>query len=121
MPLGVLQPRQIGDLGCNIARLKIVSAIKSTQNSVDNIKDPAVKEAAAAGLKQANDGIGSIAKALVTGQKAAADDRNTVEAGLTATGTALQGGDQTDDAVKSAGGSLQKAVSAGQDVVSKCK
>ncbi|WDK15411.1 hypothetical protein CGRA01v4_06692 [Colletotrichum graminicola] len=116
-----IESRQIGNLGCNVARLKIVSAISSTKSSVGDIKDPAVKDAAAAGLKQANDGIGKIASALLTGQKAAATDRDTVAAGLQATGTALQGGDQTDDAVKKAGESLQKAVAAGQDVVSKCK
>ncbi|KAK2021601.1 hypothetical protein LX32DRAFT_658326 [Colletotrichum zoysiae] len=119
--LGVLETRQIGGLGCNLARLKIVSAISSAKGAVGDIQDPAVKDAASAGLSQANDGIGNIASALLSGQKAAADDRNTVEAGLTAAGTALQGGDQNDAAVVKAGGFLEKAVSAGQDVVSKCK
>ncbi|KAK1599052.1 uncharacterized protein LY79DRAFT_206561 [Colletotrichum navitas] len=116
-----IEPRQIGNLSCNLARLKIVGAISSTKNSVGDIQDPAVKDAAAAGLKQANDGISNIASALLTGEKAAAEDRDAVAAGLQATDTALQGGDQTDDAVKKAGDSLQKAVAAGQDVVSECK
>ncbi|KAK1980873.1 hypothetical protein LZ30DRAFT_750463 [Colletotrichum cereale] len=117
----VLETRQLGSLSCNFARLQIVSAISSAKSSVADIKDTAVKDSASAGLKTASDAIGNIGKAIVSGQKAAAEDRNTVETGLTATGTALQGGDQTDDAVVKAGGFLQKAVSAGQDVVSKCK
>ncbi|KAK2052324.1 hypothetical protein LY76DRAFT_583633 [Colletotrichum caudatum] len=117
----VLETRQIGGLGCNVARLKIVSAISSAKDAVGGIQDATVKDAAAAGLSQASGGISNIASALISGQKAGADDRNTVEAGLTATGTALQGGDQNDAAVVKAGGFLEKAVSAGQDVVSKCK
>ncbi|KAK2000040.1 hypothetical protein LX36DRAFT_654886 [Colletotrichum falcatum] len=117
----VLQPRQIGDLGCNVARLKIVSALNSAKGSVADIQDPAVRDAASAGIKQANDGIGNIAGALLTGQKAAAADRDTVGAGLQAAGTALQGGNQTDAAVVKSQDFLTKAAAAGQDVVSKCK
>ncbi|CCF44980.1 hypothetical protein CH063_03474 [Colletotrichum higginsianum] len=116
-----LQSRQIGDVDCNVARLQIVDAISSAQDTVGGIKDATVKDAAAGGLKQASDAIGNIGVALISGQKAAAEDRTSVQTGLNATGTALQGGDQTDDAVKQAQGFLQKAVSAGKDVVSLCK
>ncbi|WQF84009.1 hypothetical protein CDEST_09023 [Colletotrichum destructivum] len=117
----VLQSRQIGDVDCNVARLQIVDAISSAQDTVGGIKDATVKDAAAGGLNQASDAIGNIGVALISGQKAAAEDRTSVKTGLNATGTALQGGDQTDDAVKKAQGFLQKAVAAGKDVVSLCK
>ncbi|KAK2050799.1 hypothetical protein LZ31DRAFT_6536 [Colletotrichum somersetense] len=90
----VLETRQIGGIGCNIARLNIVSAISSAQDAVDDIQDATVKNAASAGLSQASDGIGNIAGALISGQKAGQNDRDSVKTGLTATGTALQGGDQ---------------------------
>ncbi|GJC96413.1 hypothetical protein ColKHC_05239 [Colletotrichum higginsianum] len=92
--LGVLRSRQIGDVDCNVALLQIVDAISSAQDTVGGIKDATVKNAAADGLNQASDAIGNIGVALISGQKAAAEDRTSVQTGLNATGTALQGGDQ---------------------------
>ncbi|GKT46688.1 uncharacterized protein ColSpa_06869 [Colletotrichum spaethianum] len=73
---------------------QIVGAVSSAQDAVGDIKDANVKTAAAAGLKQASDAIGNIGGALISGQKAAAEDRASVGTGLQATGAALQGGDQ---------------------------
>ena len=90
--LGIL-PRQIGGIGCNIARLQIVSALDATGKDVNKIQDAAVAQAAKAGVDQAFGGIGQIAKALLSGQTAPASSRNTTEAGLTAASQALAGGD----------------------------
>ncbi|TLD33284.1 hypothetical protein PspLS_01284 [Pyricularia sp. CBS 133598] len=116
-----LEPRQLGDLACNVARLQIVNALSATKKNVGDIQDPAVKTAAQAGVKQAQDAIGVIGKAIISGSKPPANARDDVAAGLTATGTALQGGSKDDKAVADATSNLTKAAKAGQDVVAKCK
>ncbi|KAI6377157.1 hypothetical protein MCOR25_002653 [Pyricularia grisea] len=116
-----LEPRQIGDLACNVARLQIVNALNATKKNVGDIQDATVKTAAQAGVKQAQDAIGVIGKSLLAGEKAPATARDDVAAGLTATGTALQGGSKDDQAVTDATSNLAKATKAGEDVVAKCK
>ncbi|KAI0023306.1 hypothetical protein F4780DRAFT_729211 [Xylariomycetidae sp. FL0641] len=117
---GTLGSRQLGGLTCNIARIRIVTALGQTKDEVGSIKDTAVADKASTGLDQAGSGIGEIAKALLSGEDAPAASRDKVAAGLTAAGTALKAGDQTDEAVTNAMESLQKAKDAGQDVVSDC-
>ncbi|TLS22775.1 uncharacterized protein PpBr36_06724 [Pyricularia pennisetigena] len=116
-----LEPRQIGDLACNVARLQIVSALSATKKNVGQIQDATTKTAAQAGVKQAQDAIGVIGKAIISGDKAPASARDEVAAGLAATGTALQAGSQDDKAITDATSNLAKAAKAGQDVIAKCK
>ncbi|KZV91354.1 hypothetical protein EXIGLDRAFT_719417 [Exidia glandulosa HHB12029] len=128
-----LQSRQVGNLQCNLARLRIVGALASTTGTVEKISDATADDdvtASAAddaltGLDGASSGIKTIALALVSGQTAPADARDQVEAGLTQAKTALDSISSTDDAVTAqvtkAQKSLDKAISAGQDVVAECK
>jgi hypothetical protein len=86
--------RQIGGIGCNVARFKIVGALKSAGDSIGQIQDASVQSAAQAGLDQANGGIKQIASGLLSGQAAPAASRDEVKAGLAAMDTALAGGDE---------------------------
>lgn len=88
-------PRQIfgGNIRCNVARLGIVSALGDTMDSISQIQDPATKQAAAAGVAQANSGIREIASAIIAGDAPPQSGRETTEAGLTAAGQALAAGD----------------------------
>ncbi|KEF57667.1 uncharacterized protein A1O9_05585 [Exophiala aquamarina CBS 119918] len=115
-------PRQIfgGNIRCNVARLGIVSALGDTMDSISQIQDPTTREAAAAGVDQANSGIRQIASAIISGQAPPQEGRDTTEAGLTAAGQALAGGDTSDQAVAEAQESLDDAVASGQDVVANC-
>lgn len=88
-----VDPRQIGNLACNVARIKIVAAFGSAGSAIDDIADPAVKTAAQAGLDQANGGIKTIASAILSGDAAPATARDEVAAGLAAMNTALAGAD----------------------------
>ncbi|KAK8119814.1 uncharacterized protein PG998_004440 [Apiospora kogelbergensis] len=116
-----IAPRQQqSSAACNQARLAIVTALAQTRNSAGDIADAATQSAAEAGLDQAGAGIRTIAQAIVGGGAPPADARDEVEAGIQAAGAALQNGDQSDQAVTSAAASLQKAASAGQDVVAQC-
>lgn len=87
-----LAPRQLGNLACNIARLKIVGALGDAGDAIDNIADPATQTAAQAGLDQANGGIKTIAGSLLSGDAAPASARDEVAAGLAAMQTALGNG-----------------------------
>ncbi|KAF8921581.1 hypothetical protein CPB85DRAFT_1271480 [Mucidula mucida] len=119
-----LHSRQIGNLACNIARLKIVSNLAATKSAVSEIDDTnaAAKTAATDGLNSASDGIKTIAKSLITGAQAPAAARDQVGAGLTAAQTALDGLTSGDDpAVAEAQDKLSSAIAAGQDVVAQCK
>lgn len=88
-------PRQIfgGNIRCNVARLGIVRALGDTMDSISQIQDPATKQAAAAGVAQANSGIREIASAILAGDAPPQSGRETTEAGLTAAGQALEDGD----------------------------
>ncbi|TDL27964.1 hypothetical protein BD410DRAFT_835224 [Rickenella mellea] len=128
-----LAPRQIGNLTCNIDRIKIVAALASTKNALSGLttaaaNDPAASAAAAQateGIDSADAGVATIAKALLTLQAAPAAARDQVGAGLTQAQTALNSINSTDPAVtaklSSAQGSLTKAITAGQGVVDNCK
>ena len=84
----------LGGIGCNLARLRIVGALGDTADSVAAIQDTTVQQAASDGVKQAQDGIKTIAQSLFSGGAPPAEARKTVEAGLTAAGDALASGDQ---------------------------
>ncbi|KAI1081106.1 hypothetical protein F5B20DRAFT_71977 [Whalleya microplaca] len=121
---GTIDRRQIldklGSIPCNAARFRIVGALGDTKDAVGQIQDAGVQDAASTGLQQAQDGIGQIAQAIITGQDPPQAGRDQVEAGLGAAGDALAGGDANDTAVSDAQTSLDKAVKAGQDVVANC-
>ncbi|KAH9889699.1 hypothetical protein F4778DRAFT_753740 [Xylariomycetidae sp. FL2044] len=116
-----IHPRQIqGSAECNAARARIVSALGDTKDSVGQIQDATVQDAASTGLNQAQAGILQIGKALIAGDAPPQDGRDQVDTGLAAAGDALAGGDTTDPAVADAQESLDEAVQAGQDVVANC-
>ncbi|KAK7678074.1 hypothetical protein QCA50_013479 [Cerrena zonata] len=128
-----LATRQIGNLQCNLDRIKIVSdlaqAKKTTQTLTTQLgSDPAGSQGISAvsdGLSNAQAGIATIAKSLFTGQAAPADARQQVADGLTAAGTALASINSTDPTVTSNLDKLQtqltSAGTAGEGVVSNCK
>lgn len=88
-------PRQFlgGNIQCNLARLGIVSALGATADDISGIQDATTKQAASAGVDQANSGIREIAQALFAGQDPPQSGRDTTEAGLTAATQALAAGD----------------------------
>ncbi|KAK1675534.1 hypothetical protein BDP55DRAFT_552445 [Colletotrichum godetiae] len=110
----------LGSLSCNVARLQILGALGNTEDAVSQITDTTVQDAANAGLQQARGGISQIAKSIVSGDAPPAASRDEVAAGLAAAGTALSGGDASDQAVADAQAGLDKSVKAGQDVVANC-
>ncbi|KAJ7481003.1 hypothetical protein FB451DRAFT_155668 [Mycena latifolia] len=123
-----LQQRQVGDLQCNINRLKIVSSLASTTTAVGKIDttDPTTASAvtaAQAGLTSASAGIKTIAQSLVTGQAAPASARDQVQAGLLAAQTALAGitDPTTTAAVTAAQNQLTTTIADGAGVVADCK
>lgn len=87
-------PRQLGNLACNIARIKILAQLGIAGSAVDKIADPATKTAAQAGLDTAGGGIKAIAKALLSGDPAPATARTDVASGLSATNATLTAADQ---------------------------
>ncbi|KAH8773667.1 hypothetical protein F5883DRAFT_712488 [Diaporthe sp. PMI_573] len=112
--------RQLGGIGCNIARFQILGALGDAGDAIGEIQDADVQTAAQAGLDQANDGISQIASSLLSGSAAPADSRDQVEAGLAAMDSALADADESDAAVGDAKTALTDATAAGQDVVAKC-
>ncbi|KAK0490287.1 hypothetical protein IW261DRAFT_1412857 [Armillaria novae-zelandiae] len=92
-----LHSRQIGDIACNVARLKTVSSLAATKSAVNKIDTSNSTDAATAvtdaqtGLDSASAGIKTIATSLLTGQTAPADARDQVKNGLLAAQTALNG------------------------------
>ncbi|CAL1714152.1 unnamed protein product [Somion occarium] len=125
--------RQIGNLQCNVDRVKIVSDIAGAKSTVNTLatqlaSDPAGSDSISQvsdGIANAQDGISQIAKSLFTGQQAPADARQQVEDGLTTATTALANITSTDPDVTSnltkAQGQLQKAATAGEGVLANCK
>lgn len=89
----VVEERQLGGIGCNVARFQILGALGDAGDAIGEIQDPDVQSAAQAGLDQANDGIGQIASSLLSGAAAPADSRDAVAAGLAAMDDALSGAD----------------------------
>lgn len=125
-----VESRQLGGIGCNVARLKTVAGLRQATTAVNKIagsSDPAAASAAATaqgGLQDASAGIKTIAGALLTGQAAPAAARDQVGQGLTTADTALGNITSTDSTVTSmvadARTKVQNTISAGQDVVSQC-
>ncbi|KAK2608118.1 hypothetical protein N8I77_006751 [Diaporthe amygdali] len=112
--------RQLGGIGCNVARFQILGALGDAKDAISQIQDPAVQTAAQQGLDQANGGISQIASSLLSGAAAPADSRDAVAAGLAAMDSALSAADDSDAAVGDAKTAVADATTAGQDVVSKC-
>jgi len=125
-----VEPRQIGGVACNVARLKTVAGLRQATTAVNKLassSDPAAASAAATaqgGLQDASAGIKTIAGALLTGQTAPADARDQVSQGLTTADTALGNITSTDSTITSmvadARTKVQNTISSGQDVVSQC-
>jgi len=124
------ETRQIGDLACNIARVKTVAGLAATSAALKGVptaSNPAIATAVSSakdGLQSANAGIKTIAGALLTGKNAPPAARDEVSSGLTQAQTALQGISVTDAATSKAVSNtlskLQKTIDAGQDVVAQC-
>ncbi|KAI3396057.1 hypothetical protein diail_474 [Diaporthe ilicicola] len=85
--------RQLGGIGCNVARIQILGALGDAKDAIGQIQDPATQQAAQAGLDQANGGISQIASSLLSGAAAPAASRDDVAAGLAAMNDALSGAD----------------------------
>jgi len=125
-----VEPRQLGGIACNVARLKTVAGLRQATTAVNklvNSNDPAAASAATTaqgGLQDASAGIKTIAGALLTGQGAPAAARDQVQQGLTTADTALGNITSTDSTITSmvddAKTKVQNTISAGQDVVSQC-
>ncbi|PPQ89886.1 hypothetical protein CVT25_004808 [Psilocybe cyanescens] len=130
---GEQSKRQIGDLQCNIARLKTVAGLAKSASSIKSAiaaakSDPATVaqlQTAAQGVSSAQAGVATIAKALLTGQQAPASARQQVQDGLTAASTALgstaAADPAVDNAVANASSAVEGTTAAGEQVVSDCK
>jgi len=122
--------RQIGNLTCNIARLKIVAALAQTTSGTKKLQslvtgdDATSASNALTGLQSAASGIETIAIALISGQTASADARQQVGDGLDQAKSAL--GNITSTAsdvttqLTSVQQNLEKAIAAGDSVVANC-
>ncbi|KAJ7247392.1 hypothetical protein B0H12DRAFT_1125061 [Mycena haematopus] len=122
-----VEQRQIGDLSCNVDRLKIVTGLVSTGSAVGQIdtSDPDTATAVAAaqaGLKAAGDSIKDIAVALVAGAAAPADARTGVSQGLNDTRSALESitNSAVTASVAAAQSKVQAAIDDGNSVISDC-
>ncbi|USP79206.1 hypothetical protein yc1106_06480 [Curvularia clavata] len=105
---------------CTSARVQIVYALNDASGNVLRIQDPAVAQAAKAGIQQATGGIAQIAKAIFALQPPPAAARDTTEAGLEVAANALARGDPSDPAVTAAQDFIERAKKAGADVVANC-
>ncbi|KAJ7081425.1 hypothetical protein C8R44DRAFT_722501 [Mycena epipterygia] len=123
-----LHRRQTGDLQCNLARLKIISDVATTQNLIEQLNTTELSTASAvavaqAGLNSVDEGIQAILTAIFNNQTAPASSRDQVGMGLAAAQTAL--GTITDPSanatVTEALATLASAVTDGNNVVSECK
>ncbi|KAI0806704.1 hypothetical protein C8Q74DRAFT_1212863 [Fomes fomentarius] len=131
VPTKEIAARQIGNLQCNIDRLKIVGALTKMQKTLAAIAGGDDADAAASiqpvqdSISSAQSAIGTIAKSLLTGQQAPDDARDQVKDGLVAAGTALGNITSTDADVSAnlekATTQLSDAASAGEGVVANCK
>ncbi|KAF7342580.1 hypothetical protein MSAN_02014700 [Mycena sanguinolenta] len=122
-----VEQRQIGDLACNIDRVKILTDLVSTGSAVGQIdtSDPATATAVAAaqsGLKAVGDSVAEIALALVTGAAAPADARTAVSQGLNDTRSALESitNPAVSASVAAAQSKLQTAIDDGNAVLADC-
>ncbi|KAJ7165880.1 hypothetical protein C8R46DRAFT_291490 [Mycena filopes] len=121
--------RQTGDLDCNLARLKVVSAVATTQSLVSQINTTDLGTASAvavaqAGLASVNGAIEDILNAVFQNQTAPADSRDQLVQGLnTANSALLLIKDPSANAtlVSAARAKILDAGKAGDTVVSECK
>ncbi|KAH8102143.1 hypothetical protein BXZ70DRAFT_55412 [Cristinia sonorae] len=125
--------RQIGNLQCNLDRLKIVGDIFAASQTTKTLTKQLSADANGSslistvndGLNQASSGIGEIAVALFTGQKAPAASRDQVESGLNSAFTAVNSITSENAAVTNNVNKLktqlQAAGSAGDGVLANCK
>ncbi|KAJ7755192.1 hypothetical protein B0H16DRAFT_1458737 [Mycena metata] len=120
--------RQIGDLDCNLARLKVVSDTAAAQTLVGQINTTDLATASAVGVAQAglnsiNSAIEDILTAVFANQTSPADSRNQLEQGLnTANSALLLIKDPSANAtVSAARAKLLAAGAAGDQVLSGCK
>ncbi|KAK0205870.1 hypothetical protein DFS33DRAFT_1372397 [Desarmillaria ectypa] len=122
-----LHSRQIGNIKCNVARLKTVSNLAATKSALKEIDTSTSNTTAAAvssaqtGLDSASAGIKTIAGSLLTGQAAPAAARDQVKNGLLSAQSALNGITTGDAATTEAQTKLNDTISAGSDVVANCK
>ncbi|KAI0767510.1 hypothetical protein C8Q74DRAFT_1203295 [Fomes fomentarius] len=130
-PTHEISARQLGNLQCNLDRLKIVTTLASLQGTLKDIVgggDATAAESIKAvqdNISGAQGAIGVIGKALITGQKAPAEARDQVLNNLTDATAALGNITSTDEGVTA---SLEKATTqltnsilAGEGVVANCK
>ncbi|RDB28022.1 hypothetical protein Hypma_002207 [Hypsizygus marmoreus] len=127
------EKRQIGNLRCNINRLQTVGNLAKSNKAVAKLATASASDSIAAdaaqtakdGLAGAKAGIATIAKDLLTGQKASAEARTQTLDGLNQAKTALAGITSTDAAVTAAVADAQQKVdatlAAGGNVVANCK
>ncbi|KAH7106870.1 hypothetical protein BKA62DRAFT_685333 [Auriculariales sp. MPI-PUGE-AT-0066] len=132
-PVGHLESRQLGNLTCNIARLRIVAALARTTSGTEKLQGLTAGDDAAlasvddalTGLQGAAGGIRTIAGALISGETAPADARDQVGSGLTQAKAAFSSITSTDPDVTTQVAAVQKnldsAIAAGEDVVANCK
>ncbi|KAF9547328.1 hypothetical protein CPC08DRAFT_715823 [Agrocybe pediades] len=125
--------RQIGNLACNIARLKTVAGLSKSASAIQAATSAATADAATTsqlqtasqGISSAQDGVAKIAAALLTGQQAPDADRQQVKDGLTAASTALgsitAADPDVDSAVADASSAVESTTEAGAQVVSDCQ
>ncbi|KAI1792785.1 hypothetical protein LXA43DRAFT_316091 [Ganoderma leucocontextum] len=131
-PAAEIAARQVGDIQCNVDRLSIVGDLAGLQKTLKTLSGQVTDDAtASAGIESvtssvsgAQSAIGTIAKALLTGQTAPAAARDQVKSNLLAAQSALAGITSSDPAVTS---NLQKATTqltnagtAGEGVVANC-
>ncbi|PIL28947.1 hypothetical protein GSI_08994 [Ganoderma sinense ZZ0214-1] len=131
-PVAEIAARQIGDIQCNVDRLSIVGDLAGLQKTLKTLSTQTANDAtASAGVQSvtssisgAQSAIGTIAKALLTGQTAPADARDQVKSNLLAAQSTLAGITSTDSAVtanlQKATTQLQNAETAGEGVVANC-
>ncbi|KAJ7235253.1 hypothetical protein C8J57DRAFT_1471489 [Mycena rebaudengoi] len=123
-----LHRRQQGNLECNLARLRIISEVKATEDAVAQIDTTELKTAAAvgvaqAGLKSIDDAIQDILTAVFNNEAAPADSRDQVSEGANVVKIALDSitDPSANATVAVAVEKLIAAGAAGDDVVALCK
>ncbi|KAJ7254587.1 hypothetical protein C8J57DRAFT_615555 [Mycena rebaudengoi] len=122
-----LHRRQQGNLECNLARLKIISEVRATEEAVAQIDTTELSAAAAvgvaqAGLKSIDDAIQDILTAIFNDETAPADSRDQLADGAKAVKIGLDSitDPSASEAVAAAVERLIAVDAAGDDVVALC-
>ncbi|KZV99358.1 hypothetical protein EXIGLDRAFT_762659 [Exidia glandulosa HHB12029] len=123
---GPIHARQVGNLDCNLARVRIIGALASTADTVKQLPLDLNTAQALAGVGIAQAGIEQIVVALFNNQTAPPAARDLVGSGLTDARTALASvnvtaGGADECGLQKAQASLEAAIDAGNDVVTLCK